>query len=104
MYERIFKNLFTTFGGLATAAVTAGVGAAAQSFAQTGNTTDWKQYAGVAVAAAVPAVVGALMKDTPKVDTSTQPAVDLIKQIQEQAVNQAMDNVTKQLQDQIKKA
>lgn len=62
IWANIFGGAKTTVLGLFTG-LGAGVVAAATQFAQTGNTTDWKPYAGAAAAAFVPAVVGAFAKD-----------------------------------------
>lgn len=70
MWDNIFGHLKSTVAGLFTGMGTGAVAAAAQ-FASNPQTTDWKPYAGAALAALVPAVVGAFSKDA---DTVPEPA------------------------------
>lgn len=63
--ERI-QNKRTTIGGQLVGLLTGSIGAAASQFQQTGNVTSWQPYAAAAVGYAVPAIIGALMKDKKK--------------------------------------
>lgn len=62
IWRNILGGAKTTVLGVLTG-LGAGAAAAATQFAQTGNTTDWKPYAGAAAAVFVPTVIGALSKD-----------------------------------------
>ncbi len=85
----IFKNILghakSTTIGLITAlgaAGAAGITGAATQFGQSGQTTDWKPYAAAAVAAAVPALVGAFSTDPaakPALSESAQKAAAAIE-------------------------
>lgn len=73
IWGNIFGHAKTTITGMLTAlgaAAAAGVVGAAQQFGQSPQTTSWTPYAAAAVAAAVPALVGAFSKGEP-----TQPAL-----------------------------
>lgn len=105
----IFKNVFgsikSTLVGLLTAAgaaTAAGVTGAATQFGQTGNTTDWKPYAAAAVAAAVPAIVGAFSKDPqPPLSEPAQKAALAIEQAGQDYAAKKADEVIAKLQQQL---
>lgn len=96
-------GLLTSLGAVAAAGVT---GAATQ-FGSSPQTTDWKPYAAAAVAAAVPAVVGAFAKDPPAAPAYSQQAQQVAEAIdrasQEYAARKA-DEVIRNLQQQLSQA
>lgn len=82
----------------------AGVTAAATQFGQQPQTTDWRPYAAAAVAAAVPAIVGAFSKDPAPAPTYSQQArqvAEAIDQASQAYAAQKADEVIRNLQKQL---
>lgn len=110
----IFSNILghgkSTLVGLLTAlgaAAAAGVTGAATQFGQQPQTTDWKPYAAAAVAAAVPAIVGAFATDPPPPPTYSQQAqlvAVAIDQASKEYAAQKANQVIKDLQKQLGQA
>ena len=105
--SRIFGHAQSTVKGLLTGLGTgaaAGAVAAATQFSQTGNVTDWKPYAAAAVAATVPAIVGAFSEDpaapTP-LSESAQKAAAAIEQAGQDYAARKADEVIAKLQEQL---
>lgn len=105
MFKNVFGSIKSTLFGLFTAAAAvaaAGATGAATQFGQSGQTTDWKPYAAAAVAAAVPALVGAFSKDPQPLSEPAQKAAIAIEQAGQDYAAKKADEVIAQLNEQLK--
>lgn len=110
----IFSNILghgkSTLVGLLTAlgaAAAAGVTGAATQFGSNPQVTSWTPYAAAAVAAAVPALVGAFSKDPPPPTSYSQQAQKVAQAVEDAGAvyaAQKADQVIKDLQQQLGQA
>lgn len=106
-FSNILGHTKSTLVGLLTslgAAAAAGVTGAATQFGTSPQTTDWKPYAAAAVAAAVPAIVGAFSKDPPPAPAYSAQArqvAEAVDQASQEYAARKADEVIKNLQQQL---
>lgn len=102
MWKNIFGSLKSTVKGLFTG-IGAGVVGAAGTFASNPQTTDWKPYAGAALAAAIPAVVGAFSQDdaAPEYSETAKKVAQSIDQATEAYAAKKADEVIAKMQEQL---
>jgi hypothetical protein len=110
IFSRILGHSKSTLRGLGIAlgaAASAGIVGAAQQFAQTGQVSDMKPYIAAAVAAAVPAVVGAFSEDEapkPSLSDAATRAATAIEEAGTLYASRKADEVIAKLQEQIAEA
>lgn len=107
VFSSILGHGKSTLAGLLTslgAVAAAGVTGAATQFGSSPQTTDWKPYAAAAMAAAVPALVGAFSKDPPPPPAYSQQAqavAEAIDRASEDYAARKADEVIRYLQQQL---